>query len=61
MRLAFFFVLAHLVTGLRNVFLAHGVGYINAGRIWGIGLVLSVLIAALILNGMGGVRSRGEY
>ncbi|MFK0375999.1 hypothetical protein [Pandoraea sp. NPDC090278] len=54
--LGVFFVLGHLVAGLRVVLNAHGADRRVVTRLWMIGVVASGLIAAAILAGMSGVR-----
>jgi hypothetical protein len=54
--LGVFFVLSHLVAGLRVVLNAHGTDRLIATRIWFIGVALSGAIAAAIIAGMCGVR-----
>ncbi|KQW96051.1 hypothetical protein ASC84_22000 [Acinetobacter sp. Root1280] len=54
--LGVFFVLSHLISGLRIVLLAHGTSTKIANRIWWIGLTISALIAIIIIAGMCGLR-----
>lgn len=54
--LGVFFVLAHLVSGLRIVLIAHGVGERTANRIWHVGALLSLVVAIAIISGMCGLR-----
>ena len=54
--LGVFFVLAHLIAGLRVVLNAHGVSRRIANRIWIVGVGGSALIAAAIIAGMCGIR-----
>jgi len=54
--LGVFFVLGHLVSGLRVVLLGHGVNRSIVDTLWKGGLVISALIAAAILCGMCGLR-----
>jgi len=54
--LGVFFVLSHLVSGLRVVLAAHGVGQATAVRVWNAGLLVSAAIATAILAGMCGLR-----
>lgn len=54
--LGVFFVLAHLVAGLRVVLNAHGASQRTATRFWFAGVGASGLIAAAIIAGMSGVR-----
>lgn len=54
--LGVFFVLGHLVAGLRVVLNAHGIQSRVATRIWFTGVVVSGAIAAAIIAGMCGVR-----
>ena len=51
-----FFVLAHLTTGLRNIFLAHGMRESMANRIWWVGLAVSGAVAATIVGALVGLR-----
>lgn len=55
--LGVFFVLAHLVSGLRVVMLAHNVEALTANRWWWVGVSLSVAISVAIMCGMTGVSS----
>jgi hypothetical protein len=54
--LGVFFVLSHLASGLRVVLIAHGVDQRTAGRIWGICIAISAVVASAIIAGMSGVR-----
>jgi hypothetical protein len=54
--LGVFFVLAHLVSGLRAVLLAHRINPRWVDRVWSTGVVLSFAISAAILAGMCGAR-----
>jgi hypothetical protein len=54
--LGVFFVLSHLVSGLRVVSIAHGVAPRHADRLWAIGVAMSAIVAAAIIAGMCGVR-----
>lgn len=54
--LGVFFVLAHLVCGLRVVMLAHNSKVSSANRVWWIGVSLSAAISAAIMCGMTGLR-----
>ncbi|WP_202814653.1 hypothetical protein [Bradyrhizobium tropiciagri] len=54
--LGVFFVLSHLLSGLRVVLLAHGVEQRSLDRLWGAGIAASAVVAAAIIAGMGGVR-----
>jgi hypothetical protein len=54
--LGVFFVLSHLVSGLRVVLIAHGVNRRAANRLWGAGVATSAAISAAIIAGMCGVR-----
>jgi hypothetical protein len=54
--LGVFFVLGHLVTGLRIVLIAHGARTPIANRIWAAGLLLSAAVAATIVCALCGVR-----
>lgn len=51
-----FFVLGHLVSGLRVVTLAHGGNLAFANRLWFAGLAASAVIATAIIAGLCGVR-----
>ena len=54
--LGVFFVLGHLVSGLRVVLLGHGVNRSTVDTLWKSGLVISAFISAAILCGMCGIR-----
>ena len=54
--LGVFFVLGHLVAGLRVVLEAHGMGRRAADRLWGAGVADSAVIAVAIVAGMCGLR-----
>ncbi|QOZ37552.1 hypothetical protein XH92_01480 [Bradyrhizobium sp. CCBAU 53421] len=54
--LGVFFVLAHLVSGLRGVLIAHGMATALANRIWATGLAAAGLIAIAIMSGLCGAR-----
>ncbi|MBR0873310.1 hypothetical protein JQ633_23345 [Bradyrhizobium tropiciagri] len=54
--LGVFFVLSHLLSGLRVVLLAHGGEQRSLNRIWLVGVLASAAIAVAIIAGMGGVR-----
>ncbi|WMJ68633.1 hypothetical protein [Stenotrophomonas sp. 24(2023)] len=54
--LGVFFVLGHLVAGLRVVLNAHGVARQATQRLWWAGMVASALIATAIMAGMCGAR-----
>jgi hypothetical protein len=54
--LGVFFVLSHIVSGLRVVLIAHGVAPRQADRFWGVGVALSAIAAAAIIAGLCGVR-----
>ncbi|MBO4220842.1 hypothetical protein [Bradyrhizobium neotropicale] len=54
--LGVFFVLSHLMSGLRMVLIAHGANRRAANRIWGAGVAISAAISAAIIAGMCGVR-----
>ncbi|WP_217424823.1 hypothetical protein [Pandoraea aquatica] len=54
--LGVFFVLGHLVAGLRVVLNAHGADRRVVTRLWICGVIVSGLIATAILAGMSGVR-----
>jgi len=51
-----FFVLAHLVSGLRIVLLAHGVERARVNNLWWVGAAASALVSLLIMLGMTGTR-----
>lgn len=57
--LGVFFVLSHLVAGLRVVLNAHGTPPRIADRVWFIGVAVNAAIAAAIIAGMCGVRIAG--
>ena len=54
--LGVFFVLAHLVSGLRVVLLAHGADRRWVDPAWNVGVVVSLAISAAIIAGMCGAR-----
>jgi hypothetical protein len=54
--LGVFFVLTHLVSGLRAVLVAHGVSRTAADRLWTVGATASAVIAIAIIAGMCGIR-----
>ena len=54
--LGVFFVLSHIVSGLRVVLIAHGVNQSHADRVWEAGVALSAIVAVAIIAGMCGVR-----
>ena len=54
--LGVFFVLSHLVAGLRVVLVAHGSEPRRADRLWFIGAAASAVVAVAIIAGMLGVR-----
>ena len=54
--LGVFCVLAHLACGLRVVVLAHGGRPAVVDRLWGVGLALAALVAALIVSGLCGLH-----
>lgn len=54
--LGVFFVLAHLVSGLRVVMLAHEAKMSTANRFWWSGVLLSAAVSAAIMCGMTGLR-----
>jgi hypothetical protein len=58
--LGVFFILAHMLSGLRVVALAHGLERRSADRLWWLGVAISAVIAAAIIAGMCGVRLRTE-
>jgi len=51
-----FFVLTHLVSGLRVVLLAHGVPRLRVNNLWWAGAGASALVSLLIMLGMTGTR-----
>jgi hypothetical protein len=51
-----FFILAHLASGLRGVFIAHGMSATVANRVWAVGLVVTGLVSVAIISGLCGVR-----
>lgn len=51
-----FFVLAHLVSGLRVVMLAHGVNRGVANALWWVGAAFSVAVSLTIMSALVGVR-----
>lgn len=55
--LGVFFVLSHLVTGLRHVLIAHGTNARLANRIWLAGTIVSALIAGTIMTALFGART----
>lgn len=57
--LGVFFVLGHLVAGLRVVLNAHGVDRRMVNRSWFVGIAASGVIATAIIAGMCGVRIQG--
>jgi len=54
--LGVFFVLAHLVSGLRVVMLAHDIKVSVANGLWWGGLILSAVISTAVILGMTGLR-----
>jgi hypothetical protein len=54
--LGVFFVVAHLVCGLRQVLLAHHVSRRIADRIWGAGLMAAGALSLAITAGLCGFR-----
>lgn len=54
--LGVFFVLGHLVSGLRVVMLAHNVEASSANRLWWVGVSLGAAISVAIMCGMTGLR-----
>lgn len=54
--LGVFFILAHLVSGLRVVLLAHDVAQATANRIWWFGAAGAALVSLAIMLGMTGTR-----
>ncbi|WFU42808.1 hypothetical protein QA640_10305 [Bradyrhizobium sp. CB82] len=54
--LGVFFVLSHLASGLRVVLIAHGVDQRTAGRLWGVCIAISAVVASAIIAGMSGIR-----
>lgn len=51
-----FFVLTHLLLGLRQVVIAHGGEIQKVNRLWSIGLLASTAVAAAIMAGLLGLR-----
>ena len=51
-----FFVVAHLVCGLRQVLLAHGVRRELVNGLWGAGLTGAAALSAAITAGLCGLR-----
>lgn len=51
-----FFVVAHLVCGLRQVLIAHGMRQVVADRLWGVGLAGAATLSAAITAGLCGLR-----
>lgn len=54
--LGVFFILAHLVSGLRVVLIAHGVTTAVADRVWWAGLAVAAMISATIICALCGAR-----
>jgi hypothetical protein len=54
--LGVFFVLSHLVSGLRVVLLAHGVKTLTANSVWWVGAGISAFTSLAIMLGMTGLR-----
>jgi hypothetical protein len=54
--LGVFFVLAHLLSGLRVVLISHGLDERTANRVWHLGAAVSALTAIAIVGGMCGIR-----
>lgn len=54
--LGVFFVLAHMLSGLRVVVLAHGLDRRLTDRLWWSGVAISAAIAVAIIAGMCGIR-----
>jgi hypothetical protein len=54
--LGVFFVVAHLVCGLRQVLIAHGMRKAVADRLWGAGLAGAATLSAAITAGLCGLR-----
>ena len=54
--LGVFFILSHLVSGLRVVLVAHGVSSTIADRVWWAGLAVAAAISATIMCALCGVR-----
>lgn len=50
--LGVFFVLAHLVSGARQVALAHGVSHTAASRLWGAGVLAAGAVSAAAIAGI---------
>jgi hypothetical protein len=51
-----FFVLSHLMSGLRHVLIAHGVDTRVANRIWLAGTIAGLVIAGTIMAALFGAR-----
>jgi len=58
--LGVFFVLSHIMSGLRVVLITHGLERRHADRLWASGVALSAIVAAAIIAGMCGVRIDGS-
>nr|WP_314578060.1 hypothetical protein [uncultured Pseudomonas sp.] len=54
--LGVFFVLTHLVSGLRVILVAHDVTEQKANRVWWMGSAISLVVATAIMCGMTGLR-----
>jgi len=54
--LGVFFVLSHIMSGLRVVLIDHGLERRHVDRFWSAGVALSAIVAAAIIAGMCGVR-----
>lgn len=54
--LGVFFALAHLVSGLRVVMLAHNIETSSANKFWWAGVLVSVAISIAVMCGMTGLR-----
>jgi len=54
--LGVFFVLSHLVSGLRGVSIAHGIDATLTNRAWSLGLLASAIVSAAIVAGLCGLR-----
>jgi hypothetical protein len=51
-----FFILSHLVSGLRVVQTAHGISATIANRVWWAGLAVAAAISATIMCALCGAR-----
>jgi succinate dehydrogenase/fumarate reductase cytochrome b subunit len=51
-----FFIVAHLVSGLRQVLMAHGLAPKRANRMWTVGVVLGAAVSTAIILALCGAR-----